>query len=263
MRASSLLTLLGFALLLPWVLGLTRSSLSQTVVHHPIGVACSTCHVAGADTHAENAHILVAAQEALCGRCHADAVRVSHPSGFRPNRALPASYPVDWKGDLTCSTCHEVHGDTPGMLRGSKRGRPLCQSCHDKAFFDGMRDQGISLVQSGHLNLNMRQIMQELDAFSINCMGCHGQYGDDNAVTIDTRRIITHTSTSLNHPIGRSYDNARRFGGYRPQAMLSKKILLPNGRLSCVSCHEGYSKEHGRLVVSQPGTSLCLQCHDL
>jgi predicted CXXCH cytochrome family protein len=67
----------------------------------------------------------------------------------------------------------------------------------------------------------------------------------------------------MNHPIARNYTNASRFGGFRPQAMLSKHILLPNGQISCVSCHLGYSKDHGKLVISNQRSALCMECHDL
>ena len=265
---------------------------------HPLNESCGGCHLAGDNTTADNARTLVASQEQLCGRCHANALQISHPSGFTPRhgKAIPAAYPLDWKGDLTCSTCHEVHSDLPGKLRGTAAGRDMCLACHEQSFFDKMRDGGVSLLQSGHmLGTPNSQNWQHMDPYSLQCMECHAERGD---VDIDSNQILRHGSQ--NHPIGRSYAEAERRGiaaasrgnaaasrgnaaasrgrgrsgvvagavavihnSYKPASMLPKSILLPNGMVSCVSCHEGYTKNHGKVVNTNRGNSLCLECHDL
>ena len=37
----------------------------------------------------------------------------------------------------------------------------------------------------------------------------------------------------------------------------------PDGGIGCVSCHAGYSAEHGGLVLPATGSGLCYACHDL
>lgn len=230
---------------------------------HPLGTACAACHLAGQETTGENARLLTSSQEKLCERCHPGALQVSHPSGFNPGRPLPAEYPADWKGDLTCSSCHEVHGDTAPRLRGELRGKAFCLACHPRAFFDRMRDGGISTVQSGHGGGGRRFAPRGLDHYSLQCLGCHGQHGEADIGPIDRNGVLRHANGRMNHPIARHYASASRFGGFRPQALLSKKILLPGGQISCVSCHLGYSKEHGKLVIANQRSALCLECHDL
>lgn len=230
---------------------------------HPAAMACGSCHLAGNTVVAENAAMLVANQETLCGRCHPKAVQVSHPTGFAPNAKLPASFPLDWKGDLTCSTCHEVHSNSPGRIRGLKRGRDLCLSCHEQKFFDAMRDQGSSMLLSGHLNLGADLRTANLDTYTLQCMGCHGTYGDVNGTRIDRNMVLRHGGGAVSHPIGQRYAESASFGAYRPEALVSKKVLLPEGKLSCVSCHQGYTKEHGKLVMPNAGSKLCFECHDL
>lgn len=234
---------------------MSRSSL------HPLNESCGSCHLAGADTTAKNAKTLVASQEQLCVRCHANALQMSHPSGFTPRhgKAIPASYPLDWKGDLTCSTCHEVHSDLPGKLRGTATGRHMCLACHEQSFFYNMRDSGVSMLQSGHLlGTPNSQNWRNMDPYSLQCLECHAERGD---VDIDSNQILRHGSQ--NHPIGRNYAAAARRGGYKPEFLLSKKILLPNGMVSCVSCHEVYTQNHGKVVISNRGSSLCFECHNL
>lgn len=227
---------------------------------HLADAACDGCHLAGKQIASAQAHKLVASQEALCSRCHASAVRVSHPSGAAPKAMPPTEYPLDWKGDLTCSTCHLPHGTAAGLLRGEKRGRNLCQACHSAAFFANMKDQGASVELSGHLNAGVELRDIELDPYSLQCLQCHETKGDPRGVRVDLHGVLRHASGSANHPIGRSYDRAARFGGYRPPALLSRKIILPDGKISCVSCHMGYTKEHGKLVMPK---NLCAECHDL
>jgi len=50
---------------------------------------------------------------------------------------------------------------------------------------------------------------------------------------------------------------------FKSKGSLPKEIWLPDGKLSCVSCHQPYKKEHGKLVVTNANSSLCLQCHSL
>lgn len=227
---------------------------------HPLNGDCATCHMAGAATTPANASMLVASQEQLCGECHANALKMSHPSGIAPapGKVIPAQYPLDWKGDLTCSTCHEVHSDALGKMRGAARGQQLCLSCHNQAFFNSMLDGGSSVMMSGHLGMPNSQNWQSLDPYSVQCMECHAARGD---VAVTPGFVVRHGSQ--NHPVGRRYADAERYGGYRPEIMLSKKINLPNGMVSCVSCHETFTKNHGKVISTSNTTALCFECHDI
>jgi predicted CXXCH cytochrome family protein len=224
---------------------------------------CAGCHLAGKNVNAQQAAMLTTSQEVQCGRCHATAIQVSHPSGFVPRNKPPAMYPLDWKGDLTCSTCHEVHGSSPGLMRGGKLGKELCFACHEADFFKKMRDGGASM-QGGHLDHGGDGKGVELDVYSRQCLECHSQNGDPKSgASIDRKGVLRHASRSVNHPIGIDYQKAAAFGGYRPRQTVERKLLLPNGRISCVSCHQGYMKEHGKLVLNNVRSTLCFECHDL
>lgn len=258
-RARSVwLALLGlFTALAMWI------AVAQHAAFHPADMACEGCHLAGKSVKPDRAYLLISSQEKLCAGCHQRANQVSHPSGFPPRGKFPAEYPVDSKGDLTCSTCHDVHGKTPGILRGSRRGRELCLACHDTQFFERMRDQGTSLTASGHLDAGGPMTRSMLDPYSLQCMGCHASAGENPTVSVDRNSVVRHGTNSFNHSIMVSYADAMKFGGYRPQSQISKKILLPGGLVSCVSCHDGYSKNHGQLVMPMAKSALCFECHDL
>jgi predicted CXXCH cytochrome family protein len=223
---------------------------------------CAGCHL-GKPVVPQQAGMLVGSQEALCGRCHPTAIKLSHPSGFQPRNKPAELYPLDWKGDLTCSTCHEVHGSKPGLMRGSKLGKELCLACHDADFFKKMRDGGASLMV-GHLSRGIDVNAPTLDVYSRQCMECHGRSGDPRlATSIDRNGVARHSGSSLNHPVGANYQKAVAFGGYRQRQLVEKKLQLPNGLVSCVSCHQGYRKDHGKLVIGKEQSKLCYECHDL
>lgn len=230
---------------------------------HPTSASCGSCHVSGSDTQTGPAPRLIAAQEVLCTKCHEQAAQLSHPSGFAPRRSLPAEFPLDWKGDLTCSTCHLVHGLDPGLLRGKKRGKEFCLLCHDAAFFRNMKDAGTSLVISGHLDIGRGRGTIDIDAHSLHCLGCHASsHSGGGSVSISRNGVVRHASGSAPHPIGRSYKEASSRGGFQPEhQLLQKKIILSNGKISCISCHEAYKKDHGKLVASLDRSALCLACH--
>ncbi len=233
-------------------------------VKHLADERCESCHLteSGKVTRA-NASKLMASQETLCAQCHEDAIKMSHPSGFIPGRMLPAAYPLDWKGELTCSSCHETHGTSPGLMRGDKRNKDMCLACHDKNFFYQMKDSGISILRSGHLNATKAELDSiDLDRYSLDCLGCHGDTGESSQVAIGSNAVISHSSGSANHPIGRSYAEAFAKGGYRPQGMMSKNVWLPDGKISCISCHDGYTRKHGKVIVPSRGAGLCFECHD-
>lgn len=256
----------ALSVLLVSIMAWLQASAGPPQPRHPNGQSCASCHVAGDDVTPENARMLVGSQEKLCAECHPKSVQVSHPSGIRPKGPVPAQYPVDWKGDLTCSTCHNVHGMEHGLLRGDLRGKNFCLSCHNTAFFDRMRDQGSS-VATGHLasGVKMSAVGTDIDPYTLQCMGCHANAGDPNVATvIDRNQVLRHSGNSVNHPIGRRYSEAvadsRR---YKSEAMVSRNLFLPDGRMSCVTCHKGYAQEHGKLRIAKQFSALCFECHKI
>lgn len=224
---------------------------------------CAGCHQAGNNVTVQDASMLTAGQEALCEKCHPTSVQVSHPSGFQPNTTPPRLYPLDWKGNLTCSTCHDIHGSRIGLMRSAVVGQKFCLACHEANFFSSMRDGGASLM-AGHLAAGVDSTASGLDAYSLKCMECHGNSATPWAATsLAVNGVVRPTSQSANHPIGMRYEKAVSFGGYRPRSAVELKLSLPGGNVSCVSCHFGYPREHGKLVVTQAKSALCQQCHDL
>ena len=258
-----------FSIVTTWSFAAVSVVVASLYISHAIGerpfhpnLDCAGCHLAGQGTTDVNAAQLTSSQEALCGQCHRSALELSHPSGFRPSRKMPTGFPLDWKGDMTCSTCHSIHKGKAGLMRGEQTGKAFCLTCHDNSFFTQMADKGISLQRFGHLSASTTQLKRELDTYSVQCLSCHTDNGDAPQVKVDNRGVLRH-SGGINHPVGADYDKASRTGLYKAASQLRAGIHLPQGKVSCVSCHVGYSKKHGSLVMSNKGSALCLECHDL
>ena len=230
---------------------------------HLLAENCQGCHLAKSNITSDNASLLINSQEILCDSCHVNASSASHPSGFAPNRKLPDIYKLDWQGNITCSTCHNIHATDQGLMVTKLRGKDFCHSCHDESFFRNMKDSGASLFVSGHTVPDDVSDGEQVDAFSAKCMECHANEQSNLNVAFSNTGIVSHSGSRVNHPIGKDYREAARFGGYRPFNQLDKRISLPNGRLSCISCHKAYDGKHGADIMSNDYSNLCFHCHDL
>ncbi len=196
--------------------------------------------------------------DTLCDECHSD-MGLSHPSGKKPSMSLPAVFPLDWRGRMTCATCHDIHitdSKSDFLLRGGyKAGRVFCYLCHKDTI-----GQHSGSDQPAH-TANRFEIINEshlIDDLSTECLCCH-----DSSVAKGTNIGMgawTHR-TGTEHPVGVDYMKAFKNGGYRHPSELNKVIRLFGGRVGCGSCHNMYSKEKLKLAMSNKGSALCLACH--
>jgi predicted CXXCH cytochrome family protein len=225
-----------------------------------LGTRCETCHLAGRNVTPEDARKLTTTQERMCGRCHVGAVEASHPTGFTPNRPLPAEYPLDWKGQVTCSTCHDVHKPVSSRQSMARQDRTICGSCHAGALVAGTHEAGRALRVSGHVDARSRRPPSPIDAYSMRCIECHEERLSLAGDGIRAAYGASNGTGMMNHPIGSAYRWMVPNSGLHPASTLPEEVSLPGGRLSCISCHRPYSQKHGVLVAQDP--VLCFHCHD-
>lgn len=85
---------------------------------------------------------------------------------------------------------------------------------------------------------------------SIECLSCH-----DGTVT---------ESIAESHPFDVDYDAARtRSSDLRPRGALPANLVLPGGKVTCLTCHDGASTEPAKTSLPQAGSQLCFACHAL
>ncbi|MBI5508162.1 MAG: hypothetical protein HY903_05365 [Deltaproteobacteria bacterium] len=93
------------------------------------------------------------------------------------------------------------------------------------------------------------------------CIVCH-----DGSVTTASRVAIPSArSGGAHHPVGVVYDPAGSAGdrsALRPLATLPAAIVLPEGRVECVSCHDAFDDFPKSTAMTMVGSALCLACHD-
>ena len=115
-----------------------------------------------------------------------------------------------------------------------------------------------------------------LDRYTNQCMGCHDYDTGSQLLKVNnggfSNRSFDNNGRSTGHPVGMRYadvanGSSYNSGRYRPVSALSEELILPDGKVSCITCHEDIDidtnpREHGKLVVSNRGSQLCFECHD-
>jgi DmsE family decaheme c-type cytochrome len=163
-------------------------------------VSCSSCHYV-MERRSESALLIRERGADTCYQCHQDVRASMYKASHHPVR----------EGRMECSSCHNVHGSTPGLLKGNtvnencyschteKRGpfvwehapvRESCTNCHDPHGSANrnmltMKDPFLCLSchsYGGHINLPRYNRVS--NPYGSGCVNCH---------------ITTHGS---NHPSG-------------------------------------------------------------
>jgi len=210
----------------------------------------------------------------LCMECHRQEEGLTHPVDITPAMKVPSYFPLDWRGMVTCLTCHEIHhqGFGPSHLRTSAGGQGFCVLCHS-----GLDDNMIHTLSgvNAHIGGAPRPLKASyspqaqggarLDEMSIKCLSCHDAIVGSSAMVEnqDIFRSRHSNITGLTHPVGVSYAEAKRKyrGAYRDMASLPPQIKFFGGMVGCGTCHSPYSGTHAQLVMDNYGSNLCLACH--
>lgn len=224
---------------------------------HDFEGKCALCHL----TLSGGKRVFVKEIDFLCTDCHTD-LGLSHPSGMKPSMLLPAEFPLDWTGKMTCATCHEVHGGNEALLRGETRGRAFCYACH-KGAMEGHAGSGQPAHSRSAGEVQGFEVIEEgnpIDRLSLECLSCHDSALVSSANVKVGSGIWNHGNGNA-HPVGVAYMKAYRKGGFRHPVSINPSIRLFDGRIGCGSCHNIYSKEKFYLAISNRGSALCLECH--
>ena len=265
------------ALFLLLALGAVGLLISDNGNPHTMKTDCMGCHLWAPKPNEAATNLFVTDIETLCLRCHTGIkVTMSHPVGIKPTFKLPLDMPLDWKGELTCTTCHRMHGDddnrfffTNKFLRRNSTGKAFCLECHQNNFLSN-RSMSHSIVQDTAHYTPVDDFSQAatLDESSAFCLTCHdGSLAPDesSAVIERTAGIWRHgdAGNRSSHPLGVSYIKAHagKPHAYRRISSLPSTIRLPSGKVECLSCHNLYSKNEHLLSVSNERSRLCLSCH--
>jgi predicted CXXCH cytochrome family protein len=210
----------------------------------------------------------------MCVTCHTDVQSLSHPVDVVPTMVVPPTFPLDWKGEVTCVSCHTVHNQGFGgfHVRIDATGEGFCVNCHDNLASE-LHKISVGTAHAGQTvgaNYQPGQFTYVLDELSIRCMACHDAVFASESLstnpafaTTDGGMFHNIYSIGLSHPIGMNYYDIKikYQGAYRNVADLPQEIKLFGGVIGCATCHNPYSALHDELVMSNEGSALCLGCH--
>ena len=213
-------------------------------------------------------------ERAVCERCHPDSGRRGHPFEVATKKAMPAGWPLDAKGRLMCSSCHDPHaraskGKSAYLLRGTKRGAQFCQECHEAGMRKDPRGWHVLVTQTAHAAASEPPATgAELDPLTVRCLSCHdGTFGSGVSAHVSSGRVGAPRGSS--HPVGVRYPSTPtviirgKSTKFRPRASLDKRIRLFDNKVGCGSCHDVYSENEKFLSVETRGSRLCKACHDI
>ena len=91
------------------------------------------------------------------------------------------------------------------------------------------------------------------------CLGCHdGSVGVAIQMGGGVPGQVGHS-----HPVGVDYASAarRQPGRYRERRQLPLSLLLPEGAVTCVTCHDASSVQRNAVVIPLSRSELCFTCH--
>ena len=232
---------------------------------HDFKGRCDFCHITKAKK-GEPVTRFTRSMSYLCLECHSVPQDNSHPVGLVPSMEVPEGFLLDWRGKMTCATCHDPHGKARNQyLRTTLRGRDFCILCHGTML--PMQDPHVGSVGLAHAKRGVYYddgaLAQILDPISLECLGCHdGVIASDASYSIVGSDAVTYQRIGLSHPIGMDYNRvANENRGLRMVDELSPYIALYNGKVGCASCHNPYSSEQRMLTLNNSGSALCLECH--
>jgi predicted CXXCH cytochrome family protein len=108
----------------------------------------------------------------------------------------------------------------------------------------------------------------KIDTLSSDCLNCHDGVGAVPVTVVLRNNPYDRTHRGLpssDHPIGMDYNRYASFGkGFRALFGLPNtgKMILVNGKVGCLTCHNPLNPEKGHLVMSDRESALCLTCHN-
>ena len=191
------------------------------------GVYCVNCHD-GWQGHIENpakgnitnGSMLTPAKEAeLCSACHLTTHQMSM-----------VSTDPHFRADLSCSSCHTIHGNMNLMLVKDSSDN-FCAECHSTTVAEFQR-------RSAH----------PLESGNVRCTDCHKlSNANDPAMAIGLNWTCQNCHSDkagpfpFEHPV--VYTHYTNGGG-------------------CMECHQPHGSPNDRLL-NQPAEGLCVQCHSI
>jgi predicted CXXCH cytochrome family protein len=157
--------------------------------------------------------------------------------------------------NLADARCEEINGQSGTCVCSEQLKDPSNRSEYRERLRSYLK-QGVPSGEFDYESLSANMVnasfgaMQpnDLDPFSYECVNCH----DGSTATI----------TSFRHPVGIYYPGYSMDGrSFISREALNRRIVLIDGKIGCLSCHNPLNPAGDHLVMSNDRSKLCLSCH--
>ena len=250
---------------------------------------CETCHTAHGSMY--DAYLIQNYRNSdLCLACHPEKSAVSgkglrnpgHVVNVAPQTAVIPSFlmekgaRVGSKGEVICSTCHDVHGVEAVknlLVTGHDARSSLCMTCHaDKAVVSDSR-HNLARTAAEVANLQGQTAAQAGGDYTTRmCMSCHGPEkfaarprlaAPSHPVRVDPFRV---------NPADLPYQTASADPDTLSLPLYDLYgVRKARGEMTCTTCHDPHRRTPGtpsgtndapkNALLRQPAPELCRQCH--
>lgn len=271
-------TLLGGLLLLVAALPATRAA--EDNPHDFQRIGCTHCHIlVPGQSRTVQKNVFRKNIDDLCQECHAASLEdnLNHRVGIRPSMRIPEDLHLNDRGELSCITCHDPHGEYVSsrssnrtyFLRRNMLKRELCLACHGKenyqepktaiellapannAVVDTLPVPLIGTVSDDRLEEVVAQINDADLVLSV-----HNKTFSTllslregiNTIRLAGSGVVPVVLNILYNP---SLSKEMIYRLYRSHGMLNRK--------DCFVCHEERARSY---AISGDDATLCAKCHD-
>lgn len=242
---------------------LLETAAYAAAVQHQFEGSCDVCHQKVPQQPGDDP-ALTKDVNGACLSCH-QVPAVGHPVDVKAEQAqIPAGFPLQ-SLRVHCATCHQpcdgADANNPYMLRGELRQEAFCSNCHAvSALPDKKKHYGISGIAHPRSTEPLPGDTGITDDITDICLSCHlgGGAGPPANVLIGETALPGHS-----HRVGQDYE--QRAGQNRELTnyeAVAEVVVLREGKVGCLSCHNIYSQHPPLLTMSNSGSGLCLTCHN-
>lgn len=215
----------------------------------------------------------------LCQECHAAALEdnLNHRVGIRPSMRVPPDLRLNEKGELSCITCHDPHGEYLSgrtgartyFLRRQMLKRELCLACHAEANY---AEPTVTVELVAPVNNAV------VDSMPVPLIGIVSSKRvedlqlriNDTSLVLSVRNGVFTTMLSLQEGI-----NAIRIGGgevvptmlnilYNPAlpGKTTYRLYRTHATVTRKDCFECHDREARGYVISANDDQVCVRCHE-
>jgi predicted CXXCH cytochrome family protein len=107
----------------------------------------------------------------------------------------------------------------------------------------------------------------QADELSRGCLGCHEEMGmmlKDGSRYPKGGHNEGMVKISVSHSIGIDYERKALFRtDLKSASGFSPNMMLVNGKVGCVTCHDPLSSEVNHLVTNNGRSGICFECHNM